>query len=315
LEEIEVDIKQYVDQCIEKILKMGITFIGLLPLGLMHLVGKGLASFVFFIWRKRRGIIIENLKLAFGPSLDKKEMKRLYRGIVSNIGKGLAETLKLPSLPDRFFDDINVTGLDHLRDAINQGKGVIAVSAHLGNFTLIGRKLSLLGYRFNDINRDPHNRWGVKMFEWITKFEGVTYIPDKPKNLCIKKSIECLKNGEILFIPNDLSAVSGGIYVDFFGYEVPTFKGPVTLSMRSGAPILPLFIVWDDDGRQRMIIEPPIPLIRGGRIEEDIHKNISHITKIIEGYVRRYPTQWWWVHRRWKRRREKKSNQTDQNIS
>jgi KDO2-lipid IV(A) lauroyltransferase len=315
LEEIEVNMKRYIDQGIERILKMGIAFIGLLPLWLLHLVGKWLASFVFFILRKRRGIIIENLKLAFGPHLDKREMKRLYRGIVSNIGKGLMETLKLPSLPDRFFNDIDVTGLDHLRDAANQGKGVIAVSAHLGNFALIGRKLSLLGYRFNDINRDPHNRWGAKMFEWITKCEGVNYIPDKPKNLCIKRSIECLKNGEILFIPNDLSAVSGGIYVDFFGYEVPTFKGPVTLSMRSGAPILPLFIVWDDDDRQRMIIEPPIPIIREGSIEEDIYKNIAHITKIIEGYVRRYPTQWWWVHRRWKRRREKGSHQIDQNRS
>jgi len=309
-----VNIKQYVDRGILRILKIGVSLLGLLPLGLLHLIGKWSASFVFFLLKKRRDIILENLKLAFGPSLDKKELKRLYREIVSNIGKGSMEALTLRFLPDRFFDDIDVTGLDYLRDAANQGKGVIAVSAHLGNFALIGRKLSRLGYRFNDINRDPHSQLATKMFEWVTQCEGVNYIPDKPKNLCLRKSIECLKKGEILFIPDDLSAVSGGIYVDFFGYEVPTFKGPVTLSMRSGAPILPLFIVWDDDGRQRMIIEPPIPLIREGRIEEDIYRNISHITKIIEGYIRKYPAQWWWVHRRWKRRREKRNNQIAQNI-
>jgi len=307
--------KRYVDQGIERILKMVIALIGVMPLGLLHVIGKMLAPLVFFILRKRRDIIIENLKLAFGPGLDKKEIKRLYRGIVSNIGKGLMEILKLPSLPDRFFNDIDVTGLDHLRDAADQGKGIIAVSAHLGNFALFGRKLFLLGYRFNDISRDPHNRWGAKMFQWITKCEGVNFIPDKPKNLCIKRSIECLKRGEILFIPNDISAVSGGIYVDFFGHEVPTFKGPVTLSLRSGAPILPMFIVWDSDDRQRIIIEPPIQLIREGPVEEDIFKNTAHITKIIEGYVRRYPTQWWWVHRRWKRRREKRSNQIGENQS
>jgi KDO2-lipid IV(A) lauroyltransferase len=70
-----------------------------------------------------------------------------------------------------------------------------------------------------------------------------------------------------------------------------------------------MFIVWDADGRQRIIIEAPLSLIREGRIEDIIYKNTSHIVKIIEGYIRRYPTQWWWVHRRWKRRRKKRSNQ------
>jgi len=303
-----VNMKQYVDQGTERILKMGIALIGVMPLRLLHVVGKRFALLLFFIWRKRRGIIVENLKLAFGPRLDKKEIKRLYRGIVTNIGKGVMEDLKSPSLSDRYFSDIEVMGLNHLKDAADQGKGVIAVSAHLGNFPLIGRKLSLLGYRFNYIIRDPHNRLGVKLFEWIVEREGVDLIPDKPKNLCIKRSMECLKKREILFILSDISAVAGGIYVDFFGHEVPTFKGPVTLSLRSGAPILPMFIVWDADGRQRIIIEAPLSLIREGHIEEVIYKNTSCIVKIIEDYIRRYPTQWWWVHRRWKRRREKRSN-------
>ena len=303
--------KRYVDQGTERILKMGIALIGVMPLRLLHVAGKRLALLLFFIWRKRRGVIIENLKLAFGPRLDKKEMKRLYRGIVTNIGKGVMEDLKSPSLSDRYFSDIEVMGLNHLKDAVDQGKGVIAVSAHLGNFPLIGRKLSLLGYRFNYIIRDPHNRLGVKLFEWIVEREGVNLIPDKPKNLCLKRSIECLKNGEILYILNDISAVAGGIYVDFFGHEVPTFKGPVILSLRSGAPILPMFIVWDADGRQRIIIEAPLSLLREGRIEEVIYKNTSCIVKIIEDYIRRYPTQWWWVHRRWKRKREKRTNQIE----
>jgi len=288
---------------------MVIALIGVMPLRLLHVVGKRLALLLFFIWRKRRRVIIENLRLVFGPRLNKKEIKRLYYGIVTNIGKGVMEDLKSPSLSDQYFSDIEVMGLNHLKDATDQGKGVIAVSAHLGNFPLIGRKLFLLGYRFNYIIRDPHNHLGVKLFEWIVEREGVNLIPDKPKNLCLKKSIECLKNGEILYILSDISAVSGGIYVDFFGHEVPTFKGPVTLSLRSGAPILPMFIVWDSDGRQKIIIDVPISIKREGRIEDVIYKNTSLIAKIIEDYIRRYPTQWWWVHRRWKRRREPRSDQ------
>jgi KDO2-lipid IV(A) lauroyltransferase len=122
----------------------------------------------------------------------------------------------------------------------------------------------------------------------------------------LKRSIECLKNGGIPFILNDVSAVSGGIYVEFFGHEVPTFKSSVTLSMRSGAPIIPMFIVWDEEDRQRIIIEVPLRVIREGRMEEDTYKNTYRIVEIIGDYIRRYPTQWWWVHRRWKRRREKR---------
>jgi len=83
----------------------------------------------------------------------------------------------------------------------------------------------------------------------------------------------------------------------------------VTLSLRSGAPILPMFIIWDSDGRQKIIIDVPISIIREGRIEDVIYKHTSLIAKIVENYIRRYPTQWWWVHRRWKRRRETRSGQ------
>ncbi len=299
--------KQYIDQGIEAVLKLGLLLMGLVPLRLLYFIGQGIASVVFLLWRKRRRVVTENFQFAFG-SLDRREMKRLYRGFLRNMGRGSMEALTLRSLSDRFFRDIDVTGLDHLKEAVAQGKGVIGVSGHLGNFALIGRKLSLLGYRFNYLVRNPHSRWSSDIFKWLGETGGVALISDKPKALCLKRSIECLRNGEILFILSDVSALSGGIYVEFFGHEVPTFKGPVTLAVRSGAPILPIFIVWDGDDRQKIIIEAPIRLVREGRMEEDIRINTSRIAKIVETYVERYPTQGWWIHRRWKRRRKSPSN-------
>jgi len=296
-------------------LKIALLFMGMLPLGILHRLGKWVARSVFFLWKKRRNVILENLRLAFGSRLDQKEMDRLYYGFLANMGRGSMEALALRSLPDRFFHNIEVTGLDHLDEALKKGKGVIAVSAHLGNFALIGRKLSLLGYRFNYLVRNPHNRWSERMFRWLGETGGVKLIPDKPKNLCLKRSIECLKNGEILFILSDVSALSGGIDVDFFGHQVPTFKGPVTLSMRSGAALLPMFIVWDGKGGQEIIIEPSLPLMREGRLEEDIRKTTSHIAKLVEGYIEKYPAQWWWIHRRWKRRRKKETDRMTQDLS
>jgi KDO2-lipid IV(A) lauroyltransferase len=296
--------KRLVDKMVEIILRIGITFVNILPLKISYIFGKWLARIVFFIWRGRRRVIIENLKLAFGDRNNKKEIKKLYKEIIENIGKGFMETIKFRTLSDSFFNNnINIIGISNLKDAINKGKGVIAVSAHLGNFTLIGRKLAMLGYKFNYINRDPHNKGVAEIFKKIRKYDGVNFIPDKPKNLCLKKSIDCLKNGEILFIQIDINVASGGIFVDFFGHKVPTFKGPVTLSMRSGAPVLPMFIVRDNNNIQNIIVEPPVNIFRNGDIEEDIYRNTYNIVKIIEDYIRRYPTQWWWIHRRWKRKK------------
>ncbi len=115
-----------------------------------------------------------------------------------------------------------------------------------------------------------------------------------------------------MFILSDVSALSGGVDVDFFGHEVPTFRGPVTLSLRSGAVLLPMFIVWIGRGRHKIVVEPPLPLTREGRLEEDIRKTTADIAKLVEGYIEKYPTQWWWIHRRWKRRRKKEAGQITQ---
>ena len=132
---------------------------------------------------------------------------------------------------------------------------------------------------------------------------GIRVIPDKPSRVCVQQSIRCLKENGILFLLTDLNVSRGGVYVDFFGQMVPTFKGPVVLAMRTGAPVLPVFIVREGVSRHRLIIEPPVDLDLTGDKDRDIFTYLSRLSAISESYIRRYPDQWWWIHRRWRKAR------------
>jgi KDO2-lipid IV(A) lauroyltransferase len=119
-----------------------------------------------------------------------------------------------------------------------------------------------------------------------------------------------LERNRILFLQIDQNAPATECWVDFFGYLVPTFKGPVIFSIRKGAPILPMFIIRNPDARHKIIIHPPFELATTGNTHEDITSNIASLTKIVEAVIREHPDQWWWVHRRFKRARDIRTGQS-----
>jgi KDO2-lipid IV(A) lauroyltransferase len=99
----------------------------------------------------------------------------------------------------------------------------------------------------------------------------------------------------------DQNAAPDDPWVEFFGWYVPTFRGPVVFSLRTGAPVLPMFMIRQPDNRLLLKIEPPVTLIQTDNKEQEIKKNITFLTKITENHIRQYPEQWWWLHRRWKK--------------
>jgi KDO2-lipid IV(A) lauroyltransferase len=109
-----------------------------------------------------------------------------------------------------------------------------------------------------------------------------------------------LKRNELLGILADVDTDVDSIFVDFFGRPAYTPYGPVAISLKTGAALIPAFIVHQDDDSHCVVIEPPLKLYRSGDWETDIRANTSRFTKIIEDYIRRYPDQWIWMHRRWK---------------
>ncbi len=261
----------------------------------------------FCLMRKRRQIAYHNLQIAFGNSKTKRECDEIVKTIFRDTAKNVLEVAKLIYADPNFLKEIiSIDGLEYLDNALSQGKGVVAISAHMGNFILIGPRLTLEGHRFNLILRNPKDNILAKTLSDIRIKIGLDSIPDKPRRTCVAKSLTSLKNNSILYLQIDQNASSQDLWVDFFGWLVPTFRGPVVFSFRTGAPILPMFIIRDASNHHKLIIKPPFKLINTENKEEDILQNTAKLTKLIESYIKQYPSQWWWFHRRWKK--AKKNN-------
>jgi KDO2-lipid IV(A) lauroyltransferase len=273
-----------------------------LPLKYLYIFGEKTSRLAFFFLKRRKSITISNLRLALGEEKSEGEILEIYRSTIGNIGKGGVELLAYPRFHDGYLNKmISIEGRENLDEALRLGRGVLLLSAHFGNFSFLVIKLAQLGYPLSAITRYPRDEGFARYLDSLARMTGVEMIPDKPPRICVERSLKCLKENRILFLLTDLNVISGGIYVDFFGRMVPTFKGPVVMAMRTGASILPTFILREDGNRHRVVIEPPVDLELTGDKDKDLFKNLTRLSKIVESYIREYPDQWWWIHQRWRK--------------
>jgi KDO2-lipid IV(A) lauroyltransferase len=195
---------------------------------------------------------------------------------------------------------VQFVGRDNLDRALSQGKGVILVSAHFGSFPLLMAKLSLEGYKVAGIMRSMRDARMEKMFLEKRVKLGIKTIYSQPRNICVSSTISTLRENGIVFIPIDQNFGTGGVFVDFFGRKAATATGPVVLAQRTKAALVPCFIIRQADDTHRIVFEKQLELIESKDSAQTITVNIQRLTDIIEKYIREYPAEWSWIHRRWK---------------
>ena len=272
--------------------------------------GGKLGLLAFHFLRRWRRVAFANLNLVFGKEKSKDEIHWICRELFENMGKDMLEVYRSPDFKDSYLETlVKFEGEEHLHHALNQGKGVIAVSAHLGNFPLMGVRLAREGYPTSIVIRDPQNPKIAKAITSLRDAVGIESIPDEPRMACVSKCFRALKENRILMLQIDQSAPITEAWVDFFGYLVPTFKGPALFSVRTGAPILPMFIKRNLDNLHKITIHPAVTLKNIGNTEQDITSNTAQLTKLIETAIRDYPEQWLWIYRRFKRARDIKTGE------
>ena len=257
----------------------------------------------FQFTRSQRKIAEESLRIAFGREKNKKEIDRIIKDCFVNVGKGMIELIYFMSHPKMIKEKVLFEGKEHLDEAFRYGKGVIAVSAHFGNFPLMLLRFAQEGYKTSAIIRPASDQQIEEYFVKLRTRLGLYTIYSQPRKQCVDASLRALRNNEFLFIPLDQNfGSSGGVFVDFFGQKAATATGPVVFAMRTKAPILPVFTVRQPDDTHKIIIEEPLLLEEKGTDEETILANTARITAIIERYIRWFPHEWGWMHRRWKTR-------------
>jgi KDO2-lipid IV(A) lauroyltransferase len=279
-----------------------ILLIRLIPLSGVYLLGRGSAFVARLFPGRRKKIAVANLRLVFGSVKSREEIEAIYRACLTRTITSFLESMKFCMLPSSVARGrIDIVGKENLDATLKRGKGVIIAGIHLGNFPLLAAKLAMEGYPIAVIIKKPRNRYLAQLYISMTGKLGVGFIDGGERKLAAQQSLRQLRAGGIVYIVIDQNPPYPDIMVDFFGYPVPSFKGPVVLAMRTGATILPAFIVYEKGWRQTLFIEKPFSLESSTDQEGDIAHNLSRLMKLIEGYIEQYPEQWWWWHRRWKR--------------
>jgi Kdo2-lipid IVA lauroyltransferase/acyltransferase len=122
----------------------------------------------------------------------------------------------------------------------------------------------------------------------------------------VREVLKTLKSGGVVGILADLNTSrEEGVFCDFFGVEASATAGVATLALRTGAVVLPGYLIWDEKARiHRLHFEPPVETINTGNQKEDVAANTARYAKVLESIIRRYPDQWLWIHRRWRTRPE-----------
>jgi KDO2-lipid IV(A) lauroyltransferase len=256
--------------------------------------------------RRYRRRIKKNLKIAFGPSCDNQYIENITRKLTKNIGLSCAETiLSGTKHKNNLLKRISVHGTENLDNALSHEKGVIAVSAHLGNFTLIGVKMLREGYPFTTLVKESKHQGIANGIRKIQKGQDGRFIYMDPWSKAVRQILYSLKKNEIVCLIADEKRKHTGIYVDFFGEPALTATGPAILSLRTGAPIVPIFIVRNEDHSHHIFIEPQLEYNLNSNTTEDTYTITTAYTIVIEKYIRMYPDQWFWVNNRWKKKKRK----------
>lgn len=273
------------------------------PYGFVRFVTGILIAVAFRCVKRQRIIAEESIDIAFGDEKSSEEKKVIIKRCFEHFGNGMTEMFYYLSHPKEVEQKVIFEGKEYLDQACAKNRGVIAVTAHFGNFPLMMLACALKGYKTSSIIRHTRDEELSDYLERRRTQVGLKTIYTKPRQECVSNSLKELRDNGLLFVPIDQNFGSGGgVYVNFFGQKAATATGPAVFAMRTGAVILPMFIVRQKDYTHKIIIEPPIPLEEGSDEKETILETMTKVTNLIEQYIRRYPHEWAWMHRRWKSR-------------
>jgi KDO2-lipid IV(A) lauroyltransferase len=272
-----------------------------LPRGLARMVGAMIGGVAFRGLGRLRRVGVQNLELAF-PEKRVAERERILRREYRNLGYLLAEFCQMPGYTaDGASRFIRYEGLENYRQARDRGKGVLVLTGHLGAWELSSFYHSLMGMPMGMVIRRLDNPLVDAFVNRVRCLHGnrVIHKDDFARGL-----IASMRAGETVGILMDTNMTPPqGVFVPFFGVEACTASGMARIALKTGAAVVPGFLLWEEDEQKYVLrFGEEVAVTSTGDAEADALANTARFTEVIEGYIRRYPEQWLWMHRRWKTR-------------
>jgi Kdo2-lipid IVA lauroyltransferase/acyltransferase len=259
----------------------------------------GLLAYAFAT--KSRKITIRNLTMAYGPEKTPTQIRHMAREVFHYMGKNAGDIIRAFPITDetKLSKFLVVNGSEPAIKAYEQKRGLLLMTAHLGAFELAATQMALLGLKpmiIGTVLKDQ--RLTALVWKQRSKI-GASAIERGKETIRLLKN---LKSGGTVGILIDQDTRVQSVFVNFFGMPCATPVGAAVLALKTGAAVLPVFVHLRADGKQEINFYPEIELIRSGNEAEDIRLNTQRFNDVIEAEIRKYPTQWVWMHERWKTR-------------
>jgi KDO2-lipid IV(A) lauroyltransferase len=275
--------------------------------GFTDLVTKiGFYCFVGFRTRS-----IANIRAVFGEQLSGPATEEIARRSLGNFMRSCTEmAIALEASEAELRALISLAGREHLDAALAKGSGVLVLSAHIGNFFLVGSRLAIDGYTVSVLINQPRDRrFAELMDEYRLRVRQKT-IHARPRREALKTLSDSLRRNELAVIIADEFRRGAGVEVPLFGRTAIARRGPATVAMRTSAAVVPACLIRQPEGTLKLVIEPELELDRSGKSADQIRENMIRITRWLEEKVREHPDQWNWMNIRWWTTEESRGTQT-----
>ncbi len=271
-------------------LRLGARVVPLVPVRLAHALASAAGICAFYLFRSPRAGITSNLAVVLALPASDRRVRAAARAAFRTDAKNWLDTLRIGRLQPEVIDAlVDVHGYEHLQDALAQGRGVIIVSLHLGNYDLVGQVMAARGCRLTvPAERvEPEQLFHFLMAERRSQGVNVVPIERAPREM-----LRALRAGEAVGLTADRTIAGRSVQVDFFGQPAILPRGPAALARHSASPVLMAVGLRLPSGRFRGEISAPLSLVRTENADADEIENTSRLARLMETYIGRHPDQW-----------------------
>ena len=278
-------------------IKISFFLVRLIPYDAAVWLGGRVGAVVFHLLRRHRARAISNLESCF-PGESKEKILKIAKQCFVNQGRNYLEFLCFPRLTERRIREIvSFSGLEKLESAVKEGKSVLYLMAHFGNWELHGASLWAYGHPVSAIAKRIYDERINSLIVELRALRGVKTILRGESPMDILKAMKDKK--PLCVLLDQATGRVRGVSVDFFGRKARTPSGFAMIAARKNAVVLCGFIVREGS-KHRVYIEGPLEVARSEDREKEILQNTRMFTKVIEEWVRKYPDHWVWMHDRWR---------------
>jgi len=266
-----------------------------LPTRLCHWLGKLLVLVVYAFSQRDREGLASNLSIALGREVDDPFVRRTIRQVFINYGYYMVDFFLMPQLPARETKKhfSLMKGEEILQQALAKGQGAILLSAHVGNWEIGGSILRALNYPLAVVAMKHNTAMANALVNRLRKDKGIDVIEVDQSPFWGVEILRHLRNNGVVAMTGDKDFFGLGRSITFFGKKVMFPVAPVVLAMKSGAALIPAFVLRQPDGRYFGVLEEAVPLLLEGDRDDVIRRNLERTARVFERYIRSYADQWY----------------------